>query len=108
MLIWRGKGALVLLAGVLGAFISGVVEGIGFPKTIRFFLMWIVWGLAAAGINYLFCRWFISTKKKTYIDVETGQVMEVVDGSSFFFIRNRTWTYVYLGLFGVLAILQIF
>lgn len=107
MLVWRRKGLLVPLAGFLGALLSGAVAGLGFPETIRNFVMWFVWGLTAAGINYLFCRWFISTKKKTYIDGETGQIVEVGDGSSLFFIKNRVWTYVYLGFFGLLAILQL-
>ncbi|PIO82008.1 hypothetical protein BSQ37_09685 [Pediococcus damnosus] len=68
--------------------------------------MWIAWGLAAAGVNYLLCRWFVSTEKRIYVDEQTGQRVEVSDNSSLFFIRNRIWTYIFAILFCGLGLLQ--
>lgn len=105
MLVWKGKGLLVLVAGFLGIFVGAMFESLNLPNTLQSSLMWLVAGSVSAGVNYLFCRFFISTEKRIYIDEQTGQRVEVMDNSSLFFIRNRIWTYIFGILFGVLGVL---
>ena len=54
-----------------------------------------VWGIFSAGINYLLTKKLVSDKVRTLIDEETGQRITYRDRSSFMFIPNRYWTWIF-------------
>lgn len=104
MLVWREKGLLVLVSGMLGGLgvglISGALESTNMATLLQTGITLIVFGLVSAGINYLFCKYFISKEKRVFVDEQTLQQVEVKDRSALFFIPNRIWTYIY-GIFFV-------
>lgn len=71
MLVWRGKGLLVLVSGMLGGLgvglISGALESTNMATLLQTGITLIVFGLVSAGINYLFCKYFISKKKESLL-----------------------------------------
>ena len=52
-------------------------------------------GIFSAGINYLLTKEFVSDQVRYMIDEETGQRIAFRDRSSFMFIPNRYWTWIF-------------
>ena len=101
LIIWKGKGLLVILALILGLIINSVFSNIFSLNTqykLGFILYGIIITLLVALINYILTKKFVSTEVRTFIDEETGERIQVKDGSSFFFIPNKYWTFIILVL----------
>lgn len=101
MIIWKGKGLLVILALILGLIINSVFSNIFYLNTqykFGFILYGIIITLLVAFINYILTKKFISSEVRIFIDEETGERIQVKDGSSFFFIPNKYWTFIILVL----------
>lgn len=54
-----------------------------------------VWGLFSAVVNYLLTKKYVSDQVRYMIDEETGQRIALRDRSSFMFIPNRYWTWIF-------------
>ena len=52
-------------------------------------------GIFSAGINYLLTKKFVSDQVRYMIDEGTGQRIAFRDRSSFMFIPNRYWTWIF-------------
>ena len=52
-------------------------------------------GILAAAVNYLLTKKFVSDQVRYLIDEETGQRIALRDRSSFMFIPNRYWTWIF-------------
>ncbi|MED1107708.1 hypothetical protein [Bacillus paramycoides] len=101
MLIWRGKGLLVVLALILGGFISGIFSSILKVDTLHnpgFILNGILCTIFIAMSNYFFTKKFISDSVRTLVDEKTGERIQIRDNSALFFIRNKYWTWIILVL----------
>ena len=101
MIVWRGKGLLVVLALFIGGAVSNLaIYVLQFNATNRVhgFLMGIMFSLFTAATNYLLTKKFVSDEVRYLIDEETGQRIAYRDSSSFMFIPNRYWTWIFLGL----------
>ncbi|WP_459500495.1 hypothetical protein [Bacillus sp. C1] len=107
MIIWRGKGMLVVLAFILGIMISGILFSILQVNTEHnpgFILNGIFSTICIAMINYFFTKKFISDDVRTLVDEKTGERVQIKDNSALFFIRNKYWTWIILVLGVVLVI----
>ncbi|MGY3777678.1 hypothetical protein [Isobaculum melis] len=108
MIIWRGKGGLVVLSVFLGVYITTVIFGL-LPVDTSYRAGYILQGIVGVGLatlfNYLFTKKFVSDTLKTFIDEETGERIQIKDGSSLFFIPNKYWTWLILtiGIFIVIG-----
>lgn len=102
MIIWRGKGLLVLLSLILGGLIAHLVlnflpsDPLADGYKMWYILKGIITTIIVALINYLFTKKFISEEIKVYIDEQTGKRIQVKDGSHLFFIPNKYWTWIIL------------
>ncbi|MDR0899848.1 MAG: hypothetical protein LBM27_05780 [Lactobacillaceae bacterium] len=100
MIIWRGKGPLVLLAVLVGALVGGIFQGFlgmhGIGRTVAT----AIGVVAATAANWYFSEHWISKEVRTMVDQKTGQSFEYRDRSSLFFIPNKYWTYIifFIGL----------
>jgi hypothetical protein len=102
MIIWRGKGILVLLIAILG-FMGGIalavgaagVFGIAKEQTARF---GPPFGLLIAAVgNFYFARYLDDpAKHRTLVDPRTNQTFVFKDSSSLMFIPVRFWTYIFI------------
>ncbi len=104
MIIWRGKGLLVLLAIFLGATVTSVIFAfipVNTGYKSGYLLQGVLMTLIVAVINLIFTKHFISQEIKVYIDEETGDRILIKDGSHLFFIPNRYWTWIII-IFGVI------
>lgn len=107
MIIWRGKGILVV-AIVIAAFLVslplafGVANAFGVAKeNLAPVGIPITLFLAAFG-NFFFARYLDDpAKRRTLVDPKTGQSFLFKDRSSLMLIPVRFWTYI----FAVLAVL---
>ena len=52
-------------------------------------------GILTAAVNYLLTKKFVSDQVRYMIDEETGQRIALRDRSSFMFIPNRYWTWIF-------------
>lgn len=107
MIIWRGKGGLVVLSAFLGIYITTLIFGllpIDTSYRAGYILQGIVGVALSALINYLFTKKFVSEKLKSFIDEETGERILVKDGSSLFFIPNKYWTWIIL-VIGIMIVI---
>ena len=64
-------------------------------------------GILAAAVNYLLTKNFVSDQVRYMIDEETGQRIALRDRSSFMFIPNRYWTWIYAIGFILVSVLFI-
>ena len=104
MLIWRGKGILVLLIVAVAFAISILFVAflksqlaIGLTPRTQPLLGIAVAALIAAGLNFWFARYLDDpSKHRTLIDPKTNQAYVFKDGSSLMFIPVRYWTYILL------------
>ena len=98
MIVWRGKGLLVPLAFIIGAFLANVIYSVlhlNINEKNDSIIFGCVWGIFATGINYLLTKKFVSDQVRYMIDEATGQRIAFRDRSSFMFIPNRYWTWIY-------------
>lgn len=97
MIVWRGRGLLSLLAGFLGMGIgAGLVRSDSTAAQAG--LVWLLAGIAAAGLNYLFVHLWVKESTRVFVDEKTGQRVVFRNSSSLFWIRTKYWTWVFLGL----------
>ena len=64
-------------------------------------------GILAAAVNYLLTKKFVSDQVRYMTDEETGQRIALRDRSSFMFIPNRYWTWIYAIGFILVSVLFI-
>ena len=98
MIVWRGKGLLVPLAFIIGAFLANVIYSVlhlNINEKNDSIIFGCVWGIFSAGINYLLTKKFVSDQVRYMIDEATGQRIAFRDRSSFMFIPNRYWTWIF-------------
>lgn len=108
MIVWRGKGLLVVLAFGISAVLSNVffqLFGLELANHFDSDILLLMLGVFAAVFNYLFSKFFISTEERIYIDEATGERVVYRDRSSFMFIPNRFWTWIFLIVALVLVIM---
>src|SRR5262249_42131642 len=100
MIIWRGKGILVLLIAILGFMVGtglavGIagVFGMAAEQTARFGPSF---GLLIGAVgNFYFARYLDDpAKHRTLVDPRTNQTFVFKDNSSLMFIPVRFWTYI--------------
>ena len=98
MIVWRGKGLLAPLAFIIGAFLANVIHSVlhlNINEKNDSIIFGCVWGIFATGINYLLTKKFVSDQVRYMIDEATGQRIAFRDRSSFMFIPNRYWTWIF-------------
>ena len=98
MIFWRGKGLLVPLAFIIGALLMNFVYSLlhlDINKRTDSIIFGCVWGLFSAVVNYLLTKKYVSDQVRYMIDEETGQRIALRDRSSFMFIPNRYWTWIF-------------
>ncbi|THV42759.1 hypothetical protein [Glycomyces buryatensis] len=109
MLVWQGKGILVLPPAILFAVFSGLTETVtplkgqaaGGPGLL-------LGGAAAAVLIWWFDRWLESRNPpRTLVDQQTGQQVVVRRRDTLFFIPMRFYPYVYaaVGIGGATLVL---
>ncbi|MGM0168695.1 hypothetical protein IGI39_004450 [Enterococcus sp. AZ135] len=102
LFIWKKKGFLVPLAIILGYIPLIALAGSGIQQNYpvgsvqqRFMgLIAILTTFAPALINFLFTRYFVKNECIKMVTDENGQEYTLNNISTFFFIRNCTWTKV--------------
>lgn len=97
MIIWRGKGLLVIASVIIAAVITtSFFPLLNLDMTYKtpYRIQGLTTTLLAALLNYLLTKKFISTKVRVFIDEETGERIPIKDGSHLFFIPNRYWTWI--------------
>jgi hypothetical protein len=106
MIIWRGKGILVLFIAILGLLVGAPIamlaQSIGIPgvtqATSPIYGMSAGMLVAAVG-NFYFARWLGDpAKARTLVDPKTNQTFVFRDQSSLMFIPVRYWTYILVAL----------
>jgi len=111
MLIWRGRGILVLFIAVLGIVVAHFLlvfpSSHGWmgltPQKVPPFAVGIGL-LIAAPCNFYFARYLDDpSKHQVLVDPRTNQTYLFRDRSSFMFIPVRYWTYV-MAVLGVLLL----
>ena len=98
MIVGRGKGLLAPLAFIIGAFLANVIYSVlhlNINEKNDSIIFGCVWGIFATGINYLLTKKFVSDQVRYMIDEATGQRIAFRDRSSFMFIPNRYWTWIF-------------
>ncbi|ENQ3107868.1 hypothetical protein ACEOWJ_003971 [Bacillus cereus] len=101
MIIWRGKGLLVVLAFILGNVINAIpfiILQVNTQHNPGFILNGISCTIFIAMINYFLTKKFISDSVRTLVDEKTGERVQIKDNSALFFIRNKYWTWIILVL----------
>jgi len=106
MIVWRGKGILVLFIAVLGLVVGTAIamlaQSIGIPGVTQVTspIYGISAGMLVAAVgNFYFARWLADpTKVRTLVDPETNRTFIFRDRSSLMFIPVRYWTYVLIAL----------
>ena len=110
MIVWRGKGILIVFIVFLAFLVStplaaGIVNAFGMPAT-RAAGIGIPVALSFATVgNFFFARYLDDpARQRTLIDPKTGHAVLFRDRSHLMFIPVRVWTYI-LGGFAVLALI---
>ncbi|MDL2211713.1 hypothetical protein LJB88_02430 [Erysipelotrichaceae bacterium OttesenSCG-928-M19] len=95
MIIWSGKGFLILIFFMLCfGIVYGLTDLVGI--TISDAKVTALSMFMCAIINYFFVSWLASRPKKLYIDAETNEEFYFEDNDSLFFIPLKYWTYILL------------
>ena len=98
MIVWRGKGLLVPHALMIGGVLANMIYSflhLNVNKSTDSIILGCMMGIFSAGINYLLTKKFVSDQVRYMIDEETGQRIALRDRSSFMFIPNRYWTWIF-------------
>ena len=98
MIVWRGKGLLVPLAFILGGTLTNIIFmalHLNVTNRTDSIILGCMMGIFSAAINYLLTKKFVSDQVRYMIDEETGQRIALRDRSSFMFIPNRYWTWIF-------------
>ncbi|MBP2621687.1 hypothetical protein ACVRXQ_07650 [Streptococcus panodentis] len=110
MIIWRGKGLLVILAIIGGGFAGITLSDFilqGSTTAFSMILRCIILILTTSGLNFLLTKWFISKEVRILIDEKTGERIEYRDRSSLFFIPNRYWTWIIAVVLAIIFLTRI-
>lgn len=109
MLVWRGKGILIVFILLLAFLVStplaaAIANAFGMPQTHAAGIGIPVALLFATVGNFFFARYLDDpAKHRTLVDPKTGQAFLFRDRSHLMFIPVRVWTYIFGGL-AVLAL----
>ena len=98
MIVWRGKGLLVPLALMIGGALANMIYSflhLNVNKRTDSIILGCMLGILAAAVSYLLTKKFVSDQVRYMIDEETGQRIALRDRSSFMFIPNRYWTWIF-------------
>ena len=97
MLIWQGKGILVILPAFLfGAFATLTEAMTSMETTPSWGVGLILGGLAGGALIWWFDRWLERRNPpRTLVDQQTGQQVAVKRRDSLFFIPMRFFPYLY-------------
>jgi hypothetical protein len=97
MLIWSGKGLVVLLEFLLAIVI--IILGDKY-FSFKFDISAPLGFLAATLSNYYFHKWLVKTyPEQTLINPKTGKEFVFKESSSLYYIPIEYWTYVFLMFF---------
>ena len=110
MIVWRGKGLLVPLALMIGGALANMIYSflhLNVNKSTDSIILGCMLGILVATVNYLLTKKFVSDQVRYMIDEETGQRIALRDRSSFMFIPNRYWTWIYAIGFILVSVLFI-
>ena len=110
MIVWRGKGLLVPLALMIGGALANMIYSflhLNVNKSTDSIILGCKLGILAAAVNYLLTKKFVSDQVRYMTDEETGQRIALRDRSSFMFIPNRYWTWIYAIGFILVSVLFI-
>ena len=113
LFIWKRKGLLVPLALFLGYIPAIALAGISMDmniergsllnKLIGFVMVLLM--LSPALINYLFTKYFVKDEGIKIVTDEEGKQYKIDNYSKFFFIRNYTWTFIFL-IFEIIILIK--
>ncbi|WP_025151035.1 hypothetical protein [Bacillus sp. H1a] len=113
LFIWKRKGLLVPLALFLGYIPAIALAGISMDmniekgslvnKLIGFVVLLLM--LSPALINYLFTKYFVKDEGIKIVTDEEGKQYKIDTYSKFFFIRNFTWTFIFL-IFDIIMLIR--
>ncbi|CAI8707510.1 MULTISPECIES: hypothetical protein [Bacillus] len=113
LFIWKRKGLLVPLALFLGYIPVIALAGISMDMNIEQgsllnkligFVMLLLMFLPAL-INYLFTKYFVKDEGIKIVTDEEGKQYKIDTYSKFFFIRNFTWTFIFL-IFEIIVLIK--
>lgn len=91
MIIYKGRGILVLFAAL-----AGLLTGVLFTHRLsQGFMALCMFGVATVA-NYLLTRYFVHDETRELLDAKTGETVVLKNSATFFFILNRYWTYIFL------------
>lgn len=107
LIIWRGAGGLVIIAGILVCLITNIVTSKMFDES-NYFQSHLWPKVAALGITGLGCwfagRYLHSRPAQLVIDETTGQEVELKPRHDLMFIKMEYWGVLYLVIaFGLLV-----
>ena len=112
MVIWRGKGLLLLVSIFAGGIASGLVGSmaanlpVGPLKSLVAFLAALAFGVSAL-VNHIFCKTLLKNEgRRRVVDPKTGQAYILNNVSRFYFIPNTTWTYILLAIYPVAVLIS--
>jgi hypothetical protein len=96
LLIWRRKGLLVPLSLILGSALSGIVTVDVATATLLSKFLYVITLFSPALINHLFSKYFVKNEGIKILTDENGKEYKFDSYSKFFFIKNSTWTILFL------------
>ena len=104
MIIWKGYGFLVLVIAIaIGAIVSLLFANIGSTEDIRAG----VGALISGGVIWVVgSRLNASSKKRVFIDKQTGREVLVKPDHSLFFLKMQYWAFIVAGI-GVIILIDI-
>lgn len=102
LIVWRGKGLLVVVSLLLGVLITTVffrlvsIDPLDSSSKFWYVIQSLFNTILSAAINYFMTKKFVSEKVRVFIDEETGEKVQLKEGSHLFWIPNKYWTWIML------------
>ena len=94
MIIWKGMGILVILAGIAGMIVGGVLgAAVGLGAFAG-----VIGALVAALANWGLCKMLYRRPARVLVDPATGQQLLDRPSHSLFFIPAYAWTWIFAAL----------
>ncbi|HEB57778.1 MAG TPA: hypothetical protein ENJ01_00965 [Gammaproteobacteria bacterium] len=105
MIIWTGRGFLIVVVAVLA--LAGVqAAGEAITGDVAYYQNnpWLIFVgmLVAATITWALNKTLLKSESKTVVDAETGEPLELVRDHALFFIAAKWWPAIFSGI-GVIA-----
>ena len=110
LIIWRGSGGLVIIAGILVCLVTNIVTSKAFDES-NYFQAHLWPKLAALGITGLMC-WFLgrylhSRPPQLVLDETTGEEVELKPRHDFMFIKIEYWGVIYILIAFVVLVMNV-